>query len=137
MVKELRRKFVLTAMLAVSVLLLFLLGAINFLNYKSMDEDTDKTLKILSNYEGDAENLEQKPGPENQNRPPERFGMEGKNDYDAFLSSNFFVIRFDGDGNAIFADTSRTSTVSEKEAKSMAGEAYANGNGSGKSGRYK
>lgn len=137
MVKELRRKFVLTAMLAVSVLLLFLLGAINFLNYKSMDEDTDKTLKILSNYEGDANNLEQKPGPENQNRPPERFGMEGKNDYDAFLSSNFFVIRFDGDGNAIFADTSRTSTVSEKEAKSMAGEAYANGNGIGKSGRYK
>lgn len=137
MVKELRRKFVLTAMLAVSVILLFLLGAINFLNYKSMDEDTDKTLKILSNYEGDAENLEQKPGLENQNRPPERFGMEGKNDYDAFLSSNFFVVRFDGDGNAIFADTSRTSTVSEEEAKSMAGDAFENGNGIGKSGRYK
>lgn len=57
-----------------------------------------RKIKILSNYEGDAENLEQKPGPENQNRPPDRFGMEGKNDYDAFLSSNFFVVRFDGDG---------------------------------------
>jgi hypothetical protein len=57
-----------------------------------------RKIKILSNYEGDAENLEQKPGPENQNRPLKRFGMEGKNDYDAFLSSNFFVVRFDGDG---------------------------------------
>ena len=57
-----------------------------------------RKIKILSNYEGDAENLEQKPRPENQNRPLERFGMEGKNDYDAFLSSNFFVVRFDGDG---------------------------------------
>ena len=57
-----------------------------------------RKIKILSNYEGDAENLEQKPRPENQNRPLERFGMEGKNDYDAFLSSNFFVVHFDGDG---------------------------------------
>lgn len=57
-----------------------------------------RKIKILSNYEGDAENLEQKPEPENQNRPPDRFGMEGKNDYNAFLSSNFFVVRFDGYG---------------------------------------
>ena len=57
-----------------------------------------RKIKILSNYEGDVENLEQKPRPENQNRPLERFGMEGKNDYDAFLSSNFFVVHFDGDG---------------------------------------
>ena len=124
MIKELRRKFVLTAMLAVSILLLLLLGAINILNYRSMNEDTDKTLQMVSNYEGDANNLEQRPAPEEDNPPPERFGMEGKNDYDAFLSSNFFVVRFDGNGKVTYMDTSRTSAVSEEEAQNLAQEAY-------------
>ena len=52
MIKELRRKFVLTAMLAVSILLLLLLGAINVLNYNSMNEDTDKTLQMVSKRRG-------------------------------------------------------------------------------------
>lgn len=137
MIKELRRKFVLTAMLAVSILLLLLLGAINVLNYNSMNEDTDKTLQMVSNYEGDANNLEQRPEQGEDNPPPERFGMEGKNDYDAFLSSNFFVVRFDGNGEVTYMDTSRTSAVSEEEAQNLAQEAYDSGKDSGKSGRYK
>lgn len=137
MIKELRRKFVLTAMLAVSILLLLLLGAINVLNYNSMNEDTDKTLQMVSNYEGDANNLEQRPEQGEDNPPPVRFGMEGKNNYDAFLSSNFFVVRFGGSGEATYVDTSRTSAVSEDEAQSLAKEVYENGKDSGKSGRYK
>ena len=137
MIKELRRKFVLTAMLAVSILLLLLLGAINILNYRSMNEDTDKTLRMLSSYEGDASNLEQRPEQREDNLPPVRFGMEGKNNYDAFLSSNFFVVRFAGSGEATYVDTRRTSAVSEDEAQSLAKEVCESGKDSGKSGRYK
>ena len=137
MIKELRRKFVLTSMLAVSILLLLLLGAINILNYRSMNEDTDKTLRMLSSYEGDVSNLEQRPEQREDNLPPVRFGMEGKNNYDAFLSSNFFVVRFAGSGEVTYVDTSRTSAVSEDEAQSLAKEVYENGKDSGKSGRYK
>ena len=137
MIRELRRKFVLTAMLAVSILLLLLLGAINILNYRSMNEDTDKTLRMLSSYEGDASNLEQRPERGEDNPPPVRFGMEGKNNYDAFLSSNFFVVRFAGSGEVTYVDTRRTSAVSEDEALSLAKEVYESGKDSGKSGRYK
>ena len=137
MIKELRRKFVLTAMLAVSILLLLLLGTINVLNYNSMNEDTDKTLQMVSNYEGDANNLEQRPEQREDNPPPVRFGMEGKNNYDAFLSSNFFVVRFTGSGEVTYVDTRRTSAVSEDEAQSLAKEVCESGKDSGKSGRYK
>ncbi len=137
MIKELRRKFVLTSMLAVSILLLLLLGAINILNYRSMNEDTDKTLRMLSSYEGDVSNLEQRPEQREDNLPPVRFGMEGKNNYDAFLSSNFFVVRFAGSGEATYVDTRRTSAVSEDEAQSLAKEVCESGKDSGKSGRYK
>ena len=137
MIRELRRKFVLTAMLAVSILLLLLLGAINILNYRSMNEDTDKTLRMLSSYEGDVSNLEQRPEQREDNLPPVRFGMEGKNNYDAFLSSNFFVVRFAGSGEVTYVDTRRTSAVSEDEAQSLAKEVCESGKDSGKSGRYK
>lgn len=137
MIKELRRKFVLTSMLAVSILLLLLLGAINILNYRSMNEDTDKTLRMLSSYEGDVSNLEQRPEQREDNLPPVRFGMEGKNNYDAFLSSNFFVVRFAGSGEVTYVDTRRTSAVSEDEAQSLAKEVCESGKDSGKSGRYK
>lgn len=52
--------------------------------------DEYRKIKILSNYEGDAENLEQKPGPENQNRPPGESApfMEGNPNADASSDSD-------------------------------------------------
>ena len=52
MIETLQRKFVLTAMTAISVLLLVLLGAINLINGWSVNRQTDRTLAMLSEREG-------------------------------------------------------------------------------------
>ena len=48
MQKTLQRKFVLTAMSAVTVLLVILLGAINGLNFRQNGQQTDQLLVILA-----------------------------------------------------------------------------------------
>lgn len=48
MQKTLQKKFVITAMAAISVLLLILLGAINGLNFWQTDRQTDRLLETLT-----------------------------------------------------------------------------------------
>lgn len=55
MIKALQKKFVVTAMTAVSVLLLILLGAINLINIETARGETDKTFVMISEAGGDFE----------------------------------------------------------------------------------
>lgn len=131
MIRTLQRRFVITAMIAITVLLLFLLGGINAANIVITGNEIDRTLHVISRSGGNAENLV-------PDSPPPRPGDTGpKNDYDVVMSSNFFVVRFDAQGNIIYTDVSRTSAVSEAEAAQMALQAYDGETGSGKTGRFR
>ena len=102
MIRALQRKFVLVAMSAITGLLLVLLGTINWANMLMVSSQADHTLEMLSEYEGDVANLP--PPPFQRPGPP----VDGpKNDYDIFLSSNYFVVRLDRKGNIAFVDVSR------------------------------
>ncbi|MCI8482831.1 MAG: sensor histidine kinase, partial [Lachnospiraceae bacterium] len=115
MIKTLQRKFIVTAMTAISALLLLLLGTINILNIYYVGNQVDKKLEMISQNEGNPDNIPMAPG----DMPPrEPYGM--KNDYDTFMSSNFFVVRFDRNGDIVYSDVSRISSVSEEEAKELA-----------------
>ena len=48
MIKVLRKKFIRTAMLAVTVLLVLLLGAINFINLGMVQRDLKDTLQMVA-----------------------------------------------------------------------------------------
>lgn len=48
MIKILRKKFIRTAMLAVTVLLIFLLGAINLINLGMVQRDLKDTLQMVA-----------------------------------------------------------------------------------------
>ena len=131
MIRALQRRFVITAMIAITVLLLFLLGGINAANIVITGNEIDRTLHVISRSGGSAENLV-------PDSPPPRPGDTGpKNDYDVVMSSNFFVVSFDAQGSVIYTDVSRTSTVSEAEATQMALQAYEGGTDSGKTGRFR
>ena len=138
MIKTLQRKFVLTAMSAVTLLLLLLLGAINAANFSMVSRRLDRTLELLGAAGGDIGNL-----PPVQRRAPEGprlpFGIPNppRNDYDIFMSSNYFVVRFNPQGEAVFVDVSRTSTVSEEEAAALAEAALESGQASGASGHFR
>lgn len=127
MIKILQRKFIVTAMTAISVLLILLLGTINIINIRTVGTQISAKLEMISRNEGDPDNIPMAPG----DMPPrEPYGR--KNDYDIFMSSNFFVVRFDKKGEIVYTDVSRISSVSEQEAKDLAGEVYTQNEPSGK-----
>lgn len=124
MLKTLRRKFVVTAMAAVTVLLLVLLGGINGLNWWLNSRDTDMLLRALAEGEGTLRPGRDGPG---LFMPPL--------DDDAEMSAVYFLVRLNTEGEAVYADVSRIASVTEDEAETMA-EAVA-GESSGRDGRFK
>lgn len=133
MIKALRKKFVITAMAAVSVLLFFLLGTINVVNISIVGREVDKTLSMLLETEGELKFIPKSPDPV----PPPDFRIRPKGERDKFLSSNFFVVRMNEIGQAVYADVSRVSSVDEQKAQELALEAYRAGQDAGKAGKYR
>ena len=136
MIKTLQKKFIITAMTAITVLLIILLGAINVINIVSVGRETAQTLRVISESEGDFGKI--KPPTSERKPEPPQGNMNGrKNEYDTFMSSNFFVVRFDSDGEVTKTDVSRTSTVSETEAQKLAKEIVDSEKTDGKAGKYR
>jgi len=132
MIKILQRKFIIAAMTAISILLLLLLGTINIINIMSVGKQIDAKLEMISQNEGDPNNIPMAP----RDIPPrEPYGI--KNDYDTFMSSNFFVVRFDRNGDIVYTDVSRISSVSEQDAKDLAEKIYTKNTASGKIDSFK
>lgn len=88
MIKTLQKKFIITAMTAITVLLVILLGAINVINIVSVSNETERTLRVISENEGDSGKLTP-PSDEHKPEPPQDNGNGRKNEYDTFMSSNF------------------------------------------------
>ncbi|MGI5895750.1 MAG: sensor histidine kinase [Oscillospiraceae bacterium] len=133
MIKTLQKKFVITAMTAITVLMLLMLGTINIVNIIIVDHDMDQTLSMISENEGGYGN-----GPIRQEEtPPPTTFDKPKNEHDTLLSSTFFLVRLDENGNVISTDVSRTTAVTEAEAEEMALEVYQKTDTVGKSGKYR
>lgn len=132
MIQTLQRKFVFTAMMAISALLILLLGAINIVNIGFVRKQIDMKLEMISKNEGDPDTLRQPP----ELLPPKGLYRE-KNRYDTFMASSFFVVRFDGNGEIVFVDVSRIFSISEEEAGEMAKKAYVQNDASGKMDGFK
>lgn len=129
MTASLQKKFVRTAMVAVTVLMLLMLGAINVANILMVDRQVEKNLMMIAENEGI---IPAQPVP----HPPE-MGHGPKNEYDTFLASNFFVVRFDGTGQVAVLDISRVTSLTEEEAAQMALRVYQQGHRQGKMGHFR
>ena len=132
MIKTLQRKFVFTAMIAISILLLFLLGAINTVNILTVERQADRKLSMLAENEEKPDN---NPMPHGNKPPREPFGQ--KDEDDDFMSSNFFVVEFNADGEITRTDVSRVSSVEEQVAETMAQELLQKNSLSGEIGRFR
>ncbi|HNX64148.1 MAG TPA: HAMP domain-containing sensor histidine kinase [Oscillospiraceae bacterium] len=112
MIRTLQKKFVLTAMLAITILLLALLGAINIGNAFINESQNERLLEFLINN--------QMPG---MQPPPARGEMPGF--LEAPLNENkkmsavFFTAKIDYDRKIVGIDVSRIASVSEDEAKEI------------------
>ncbi len=133
MMKALQKKFVFTAMIAVSILLFILLGIINIVNIAMVRTETDKTLTMISEADGNFDHIQPPPN----SAPPFDFRIKPKDERDKFLSSNFFIVRLNGNGQIVFTDVSRTSLVDEASAEELALRVFDEGTSVGKAGKYR
>ena len=151
MIVRLRKKFIVAAMLAVFLVLLLLIGAINILNYSSMVAEADETLQILSSNNGvfpgqmfRAQDLPKDRilSPDQQSSPPEKgrngpFDARRGDNRELAYQTRYFAAWFDEDGNCTRVNTENLASLTEEEAASLAETVYGMGREKGFSGDYR
>ena len=151
MIRTLKRKFIRSAMIAVTVLLVVLLGAVNVVNAWTTARDTERLLEELVQMEvqGRPERPpgesfptgEEPPGPpEGEDRPqweerPRGFLGTVFTDNDR-MAAVYVAVRVK-DGAVTNADVSRISDLSEAEAAALAAEVIARGETAGREGSFR
>ena len=111
MKKTLQRKFIRTAMVAVTLLLLVLLGAINLVNWRLVEAQTDQLLRFLTQEESPPG----QPGRPQEGRGPGAFLPPlGDDDRGA---ARFFQVFYDNQGQVAYVDIHQIATVTEEEAE--------------------
>ena len=98
MIKVLRKKFIRTAMLAVTVLLILLLGAINLINLGMVQRDLKDTLQMV------ADRVDK---PDND-----------------LVNTAYFLVKIDSSGNVTSVDVTHVTGVDEEQATAYALEVY-------------
>ena len=129
MVKQLQKKFIISAMTAVTILLVVLIGGINVFNYLTTSGDNDKLMEMLcysfetsTMWNGDSVSDNTRPPQDDGTKPPDdkKNGDFGKHDKDAVKSARYAAIALDGNGNITRTDVTHISSLTEDEVTSIA-----------------
>lgn len=129
MIKKLRWKFIAVAMLSLSLVLLVVLGCINWMGYQKVVSDADDILALLSANQGDfppEEPPRNQPGDHPQSMSPE-----------TPYESRFFSILLDETGQPLQADLGRIAAVDQETALDYAAQVLASGRTAGFFGEYR
>ena len=127
MTKILKRQFIFFTMLAVTGLLVFIVLAINGLNWVMLECQSDLVLETLVDADGAFHKM-------NFNHPPP---FSPPLDMDRMRSSRFFIVRSDTRGNIIDINTDQISSIDNETAKSYALTVWKSGKESGRVDGYK
>lgn len=127
MKKTLKKRFVIFTMTAVTCLLIFLVIAINGLNWVMLERQSDMVMDILVKSDGVFHKMD-------FNRPPP-FAQPW--DMDRMRSTRFFIVHSDADGNVRDVNRDQISSFDVETAESYAVKAWATGKESGRIGSYK
>lgn len=110
MMRILRRKFVVFAMSAVTILLLVLVGAINGFNWMILERQSDNVLHTLVNADGKFMHMDF------HNQPP----LAPPLNMDIMKSARFFIVLTDEKGRVIDVNIDQISSVSTEAAEQYA-----------------
>ena len=156
MIKTLRRKFILIAMLSVTAVLLLIVGSINVSNYVTVLQDADLRLQYLSETGGEFIPPDQKEDLPPQEEPqtdenawreaeagmtkPDRngffFDKKGRLSAETPFDTRFFTVTIQ-DGSVTAVNTGRIAAVDEATAESMALTLYEKGKTGGLSDHFR
>lgn len=127
MIRKLKRKFVLLSMTSLLVLLVVIVAGMNLLNYRSVVEEADAILLVLSQNKGMF--------PEPDGRPDRK--MSPKFSPETPYESRFFSVFYDGTGLAVNVDVRKIASVSREDAVSLADSVLEKGGLNGFAGAYR
>ena len=139
MIRRLRRKFILTALLAVFLVLLALIGSINIINYRNLVVQADDTLQILAENGGSFPmQMRIRSGDESSFEfPGEGFFRRGEGFGELAFQSRYFSVCFDEDGSWTRIDMENVFSMRAAEARELAEKIYATGKTRGFTGNYR
>ena len=116
-ISRLRFKLIAVSMAVTLVILGLIVGGINFINYKKIIDNADRTIDYLAEH---YNNEEDKHG------PPDRDWEGHFGPFDEGISpevkfeSRYFVVSFDSEGNVVMNDTGNIFSVSEEDSERYA-----------------
>lgn len=131
MIKILQKKFIITAMIAVSILLVVLLGVINLVNAWAISQKSDKLLSVLSKNES-----EQAPMAPDMGKGNRGFFLPALTE-DEKMSAVYFTVRFDHTNIIARVDVNHISSVTESQARDIASAVCDRDSSHGKTGTFK
>ncbi len=151
MIKKLRLKFILVSMLAVTIVMVMLIGVINIMNYRSVVNSADRILAMLTDGGGrfpgiGRTNEESGSRSRRPSRNEEDFirritrsvtGEDDENSPELRYESRFFSVMLSIDGTVTNTRTDRISAVDSEDAALMAKEIYNSGSVVGFKGDYR
>lgn len=129
MVKQLQKKFIISAMTAVTILLVVLIGGINVFNYLTTSGDNDRLMEMLcysfetsTKWNADTTDNTQPPQSINGTKPPDdkKNNGFGRHDKNAVDSARYAAVAIDKNGNIIRTDVTHISSLTEEEAAAIA-----------------
>lgn len=131
MIKQLQRKFIVSSMLAITILLIVVLGGVNIFNTVSTNRQTDKLLSTLAEVENSAITLMLPEVRSSWNL------FSAVVTQDDTLGAIYFVVREDVFGKIRTVDTSHISSVNVQEAQNYVKHIQNVKSGTGSLGRFK
>ena len=127
MTKTLKRRFIIFAMAAVTCLLVFIVLAINGLNWMMLERESDAVLETLVDADGAFHKMDF------DRLPP----FSRPLDMDRMRASRFFIVHSDTSGNIVDVNIDQISAIDQETAKSYALEVLKTDDTSGRVHGYK
>ena len=125
MIKNLRRRFILTSMVAVVIVISIMMVVINIVNYTQIVNSADNVLELLEENGGFF--------PQREMKPPPNMTMTAETPYE----SRFFTVFINNSGEVAMINTGSIAAVGSKDAVEMATTILDSGKISGFSGVYR
>lgn len=121
MLKKMRWRFILAAMLAVFIMLVAVLAGINVWNYHTTAERADQRIQEIYGFEsGKVPGMENSEENASQPVPPDIFNRPDDHDPEAPYTTRFFIVRLDEEGNVTDVSTDFIASVTQTEAEEFA-----------------
>ena len=136
MIRKLRLRFALTAMLSVLAVLVVLVGGINIFNYRKVVSDSDTLLAMLADNKGSFP--ERKMPPDDMKPDGNPFADKDRLDSpEIAFETRYFSAVVTADGTAFAIETDKISAIDKDTAAEYAGNAVSSGKANGFIGEYR